>query len=808
MKHPEILEKLTLEQKVALLSGRDVWSTYAFPKAGVPSMVLSDGPHGLRRQLGRGDHLGQRPSQPATCFPTAACLAGSWDPKLLEEVGQALGEEAAAQGVQMLLGPGLNLKRSPLGGRNFEYFSEDPYLSGKLAAAMVRGIQSQGVAACIKHFAANSQELLRMTSDSVVDERTLRELYLTGFEIAVKEGRPLGVMSSYNRVNGTYANENFHLLTEILRGEWGFQGAVVTDWGACSSQAAGLRAGSNLEMPGTQGDSDREVLQALERGELTQEVIDQRVDELLDVVLTTHAAAQKAPKTFDARAHHALARRAAAESAVLLKNEGGLLPLAPGTRVAVLGDLALEPRYQGAGSSLVRPTRLDRPLDCLRESGLTIIGHARAYRRDGRPGENLEREAAELARKAEAVILYLGIPECFESEGLDRDRLALPENQVRALEAVSRANPNVVVVLAGGGVVELPWLDRCRALLHGSLGGQAGAGAAADLLTGKRSPSGRLSETFLRKAADAPNARCFPGRERTAEYREGPYVGYRYYETVDKPVAFPFGFGLSYTTFSYSHLEVSREAVSFTLANTGRRPGAEVAQVYVSGPRDKVFRPALELKGFQKVWLEPGETRRVEIPLDEYAFRWYHPLHGRWEVEGGTYRIQVGPNAGSLPLQACLEVEGTDPGEVYEKAVFAPYFSGHVEDVPDRAFAALLGRPIPEARWDRRAPLTMQDSLAQLGYAKGRAARFADRLLTRLARKKEERGEPDPVTLFIRNMPFRGLVKLSNGLADTQMAQGILEMANGHGFRGFGRTLRAFFAKGRAQRARKKQLGL
>ena len=808
MKHPEILKKLTLEQKVALLSGRDVWSTYAFPEAGVPSMVLSDGPHGLRRQLGRGDHLGQRPSQPATCFPTAACLAGSWDPELLEEVGVALGREAAAQGVQMLLGPGLNLKRSPLGGRNFEYFSEDPYLSGKLAAAMIRGIQSQGVAACPKHFAANNQELLRMTSDSVVDERTLRELYLTGFEIAVKEGRPLAVMSSYNRVNGVYANENPHLLTEILREEWGFSGMVVTDWGGCRSQAAGLLAGSNLEMPGTQGDSDREVLEALERGELTEELIDRRADELLEVVLTAHEGARRAPKRCDPEVHHALARRAAAESAVLLKNEDGFLPLAPGTRTAVLGDLALEPRYQGAGSSLVRPTRLERPLDCLRNSGLDVVGYARAYRRDGRPSERLERAAAELARRSEAVILYLGIPECFESEGLDRDRLALPDNQIRLLETVVQANPNVAVVLSGGGVVELPWLEQCRALLHGSLGGQAGAGAAADLLTGKVNPSGRLSETFLCRAGDAPNAKYFPGRERTAEYREGPYVGYRYYQTVGRPAAFPFGFGLSYTAFAYSDLQVSREAAAFTLTNTGRRAGAEVAQLYVTGPREKIFRPALELKGFQKVLLKPGESRRVTIPLDGYTFRWFNPQSGHWEVEEGTYRVSVGPNAEELPLSAALEVKGTAPGAVYDRVRLAPYFSGHVEDVPDEAFAALLGRPIPEARWDRTAPLTLLDSLAQLEYAKGRAARLADRMLTCMARRKARRGEPDPVTLFIRNMPFRGLVKLSNGLADTEMALGILEMANGRGFRGFVHTVKALFAKNRARRARKKRLGL
>ena len=493
---------------------------------------------------------------------------------------------------------------------------------------------------------------------------------------------------------------------------------------------------------------------------------------------------------------------------MLLKNEGGFLPLAPGTRVAVLGDLALEPRYQGAGSSLVRPTRLDRPLDCLKESGLDVIGHAKAYRRNGQPSERLEREAAELARRAEAVILFLGIPECFESEGLDRDHLALPDNQVRALEAVAQANPNVAVVLAGGGALELPWLGRCKALLHGYLGGQAGAGAAADLLTGKVAPSGRLAETFPLVLADAPNARYFPGRERTAKYREGLFVGYRYYQTVGKPVAFPFGFGLSYTTFAYSDLSVRRDGVSFTLTNTGTRPGAEVAQVYLTGPRDRVFRPALELKGFQKVALRPGESRRVAIPLDGYAFRWFNPRTNQWEVEGGTYRISVGPNAGDLPLSDSLEVEGSAPGAVYDREALECYFSGRVEDVPDGAFETLLGRPIPEAKWDRSAPLTLEDSFYQLSYARGRAARLANWVLGRMAKRKARLGEPDPVSLFIRNMPFRGLVKLSNGLADTKFALGALDMANGHGFRGFGKALSAFVSTRLEHRRRRKRLGL
>ena len=800
MKHPELIKALTLKQKVALLSGRDIWSTYPIPQQNIPAMYLSDGPHGVRKQLGASDHLGLNASQPATCFPTAAGVANSWNPDLAAEMGRAIGEEAACQQVNVLLGPGLNTKRNPLGGRSFEYYSEDPYLSGKLAAAFIRGVQENGISACPKHFAANSQELLRMTSDSVVDERTLRELYLTGFEIAVKEGRPLGVMSSYNRVNGTYANENPHLLTEILREEWGFDGIVVTDWGACNRQVDGLKAGSNLEMPGTQGDSDREVLKALDRGEISLDVIDRRVDELLDVALATNKAARTAPKHFDEGAHHALARRAAAESAVLLKNEGGFLPLAPGTRVAVLGDLALEPRYQGAGSSLVRPTRLDRPLDCLKESGLDVIGHAKAYRRSGQPSERLEREAAELARRAEAVLLFLGIPECFESEGLDRDHLALPDNQVRALEAVAQANPNVAVVLAGGGALELPWLGRCKALLHGYLGGQAGAGAAADLLTGKVAPSGRLAETFPLVLADAPNARYFPGRERTAEYREGLFVGYRYYQTVGKPVAFPFGFGLSYTTFAYSDLKVTPKQATFTLKNTGVVDGAEVAQLYVSRTDGQVFRPVKELKGFQKVFLKAGESKQVTIPLDDKAFRYFNVRTNRFEVEGGAYQVMIGASVADIKLTATVEVKGTDAVAPYDPATLPSYYSGKITAVSDAEFETLYGGPVPDGHWNSAGLLEMNDALCQMYYAKNPIARLVYKILTSLIEKAEAKGKPDLNLLFIYNMPFRGIAKMTGGACTMEMAEGILTMVNGHFCKGLGKVLGGLGRAGKKQK--------
>ena len=806
MKHQDILDQLTLEQKVALLSGRDVWSTYPFPQAGVPSMFLSDGPHGVRKQLGEGDHLGLNASQPSTCFPTAAGIANSWDPELATQAGRIIGKEAACLQVNVLLGPGLNIKRSPLGGRNFEYYSEDPYLSGKMAAAFIRGVQENGISACPKHFAANSQELLRMTCDSVVDERALRELYLTNFEIAVKEGHPKSIMSSYNKLNGTYANENAHLLTEILRDEWGFDGFVVTDWGGCNSQTDGLKAGSNLEMPGTIGDSDREVLASLKEGRITEAEIDLRVDQLLDVILSTAKATQEGKKEFDQQAHHDAARVTAAQTAVLLKNQDGILPLAAGTRVAVIGDMALEPRHQGAGSSLVNPTKLDKPLDCLKKSGLDVVGHAQGYLRSGKQDQALQQAAVQLASTADVVLLYLGLPEIFESEGMDRSHMHLPENQNQLVQAVAAVNPNVVVVLSGGSPVELPWLDQCKGLIHGYLGGQAGAGAMADLLTGKTNPSGKLAETYPITYEDTPNCNYFPGRELTAEYRESIFVGYRYYLSAQKPVCFPFGYGLSYTTFQYSDLSVSDQEVTFTLTNTGDRAGAEVAQLYVALPNSKIFRAARELKGFAKVFLQPGESRQVTIPLDDKAFRYFNVKTNRWEVESGRYQLMVAASAEDVRLTGEVEVKGTDAPIPYDAKELSCYFSAQVENVPDGQFETLLGRPIPQSKWDRSAPLGMNDSLLQMSYAKGLVARFAAGRLAAIQRSSEAKGAPNLNVLFIHNMPFRGLAKMSNGLASTEMAASVLEICNGHFFRGLGKVIGGFFANGKLRKERSKRL--
>ena len=791
MKYQERISQMTLEEKASLLTGGTQFTTKPIQRLGVPSMFLSDGPHGLRKQAGPADHLGLNPSIPATCFPTAATMAASWDPALGEALGQALGQEAVAQGVSVVLGPGLNIKRSPLCGRNFEYFSEDPYLAGKMAAAYIRGIQSQGVAACPKHFAANSQELLRMHSDSVVDTRTLREIYLTGFEIAVKEGRPLSLMSSYNQINGVYANENPWLLGDVLVDEWGFDGMVVSDWGGSNDHVEAVRAGSHLEMPASGLSADRELVAAVQEGRLSEALLDRRVDEFLHTLFATAIPPEKADGVLDEAGHHDLARRCAEGSVVLLKNEDGFLPLKAGTRVGLIGDFAQTPRYQGAGSSLVNATRLDSTVDLMEGSGLTLVGYEQGFVRNGAADQGLRAKAVALAETCEVVLLYLGLDELGESEGLDRAHMRIHQNQVDLLEAVHAVNPNVAVVLSAGSSLETPWEDRCKAMVYGCLSGQAGAGAVLNVLTGKVNPSGKLAETWPLRLEDAAVSAYYPGKERTAEYREGLYVGYRWFDKGQKPVRYPFGHGLSYTTFAYSDLTATPQGVTFTLENTGPTAGAEVAQLYVSPKSSLVFRPEKELKGFLKVFLQPGEKRTVTIPLDDKAFRYFHPGEDRWVTEGGTYDLLVGASAAEVRLTAQVEVEGERVPSPYDTEKLPSYHNGAVSDVSDVEFAILLGRPIPPSRWDRSKPLGRNDSISQLFYAKGLSARLAYKILSHMRQKAEKRGSPDLNILFIINIPFRGIAKMMGGAFDMAMVDALLEAVNGHFFRGVGHLLSA-----------------
>ena len=765
-----LLKKLTLEEKCALLSGAETFKTRGMPEHGIPQIWLSDGPHGLRKQAGESDHLGLNPSVPATCFPTASAVANSWDAALGEEIGAALGEEAAAQEVSVVLGPGLNMKRNPLCGRSFEYFSEDPYLAGKLAAGYIRGIQSKGVAACPKHFAVNSQETRRMASDSIVDERTLREIYLTGFEIAVKEGHPRSIMSSYNLVNGTYANENKHLLMEILRGEWGFDGAVITDWGGSNDHALGVKNGSTLEMPAPGGDSVRELLAAVESGKISESDIDARLSELLPLVFDTKAALDAAPREFDAAAHHALARRAAEESLVLLKNEGALLPLAAGSKVAVIGDFAKNPRYQGAGSSMVNSTQVDVLLDKLLDSELNVIGYQQGFDRHGKPDAALQKSACELATQADTVVLCMGLDEIAESEGLDRSNLRLAQNQVDLLQAVAAVNPKIVVVLYSGSVVETPWLDNCQALLYAALGGQAGAGAVADALTGKVNPCGKLAETWPLAYADVPSAADFATRRKTVEYREGLYIGYRYFTTAEKAVRFPFGYGMSYTTFAYSDMAADEQGVSLTVTNTGSVAGTEIVQLYVAKKNSELFRPARELKGFARVTLAPGEKQRITITLDDKAFRFWNVKANRWEIEGGEYELLVGAGVEDIRLCEKISVHGTATVHPYEDRDLDCYYKGDVLHVSDADFEKLLGHPIPNGKTKIDRNLT----LGELNHARSPLGWLVWLVLTILLDVSYKRGKPDLNILFQYNMPLRALAKMTNGAISMGMVDGIV----------------------------------
>lgn len=783
------IEKMSLEEKAAMLQGWTTWTSFENPRLEIPAMFLSDGPHGLRKQAGAGDHLGLNASIPSTCFPTASGMANTWDEELGEELGRALGEEAAANEVNVVLGPGLNIKRNPLCGRNFEYFSEDPYLSGKMAAAYIRGIQENGIAACPKHFAANSQEMRRMAMDSVVDERTFREIYLTGFEIAVKEGKAKAIMSSYNMINGIYANENAHLLTDILRKEWGFDGFVVTDWGGDNDHVEGVRAGSNLVMPAPGPDCAISLVEAVKEGRIQESVLDERIREILPIVFSTNEAVKKAPKKYDEEAHHELAKKCAKASIVLLENDG-ILPLNKETKIAIIGDFAQTPRYQGAGSSVVNPTKLDNLMACAKEAGMNITGYAKGYdRTNPAPKAELIAEAVKAVEDAEAVLLCIGLEEILESEGMDRLHMSLSEAQQELIWAVGKAHKNVILVISGGSSFEMPQKELYRAAIHGYLGGQAGAGAMVDVLLGKECPSGKLNETWWNTLSDNPSYPYFPSKQRTAEYREGLYVGYRYSDTVNVKVRYPFGYGLSYTNFDYSNLTADKNNVRFTLKNTGNYDGAEIAQVYVSCKNGRVFRPKKELKGFQKVFLKAGESKQVTIHLDDKAFRYFNVKTNQWEIETADYEIHVAANVSDVKLTTTIHVEGGNAPVPYDE--IACYESGEIESVSDREFEALLGRAIPNGNWEGQ--LQRNDAICQLYYAKLWLARGVCKILTNMKNASEAKGKPDLNILFIYNMPFRAIGKMTGGMLSQKMVDDIVFMVNGHFFRGVGRLIADFF---------------
>ena len=803
MKHQDIIEKMTLEEKCAYLSGKNAWDTRSFSSIGVDVLHHADGPTGVRKQAGKGDHLGLNASVPATCFPTAATLANSWDVGLLEKVGEGLGIEAAAEDVNVLLGPGINIKRNPLCGRNFEYYSEDPYLSGKLAAAMIKGIQSNGIAACVKHFAVNSQELRRMAMDSVLDERTLREIYITAFEIAIKEGKPKSLMTSYNMVNGVYANENEHLLMDILRKDIGFDGMVVTDWGASNDHALGVKNGSSLEMPAPGLDSARELLEALKTGKISESDIDARVDELIDITLSTKNKKKPQDKAKMFEDNNALAREAARKSIVLLKNEENILPLDKSKKVAIIGDFAFSPRYQGAGSSMVNATIVEDAQKLIKKLDLNIIGMAHGYSRADKEDESLVNEAIELAKQADIVLYFFGLNEASESEGLDRTHLRIPNNQVKLLEKLSKVNENIVGIISAGSCIEMPWEKNLKGILHGYLFGQAGMGAVFELLNGEYSPSGKLSESIVKKYEDVPNIKYYPSKERTSEYRESIFVGYRYFTTANVPVMYPFGYGLSYTKFKYSDIEADRDKVSFCIENTGEFAGEEIAQLYIGLKESKIFRAKLELKGFEKVFLNSGEKKKVTILFDDKAFRFYNVATNAFEIESGEYDIYIGSSCVDIRLQSKVSVEGNATVLPYNKSDLPSYFDGNVTNVSDEEYRALLGREIPDGSWS--GELGINDALCQMYYAKSFIARHAYKVLDKRLKKSLEAGVPDLNTLFQFNMPFRAIGKMSNGQVSMEMVDAILLLVNGRFFKGLTGIIKGYFKNRKANKIYKEK---
>jgi len=813
-----VLAAMTLEEKVALLSGRDFWSLAGVERLGVPSIVVTDGPYGLRKAKATSP-TDLADSVLATCFPTSSALAATWSPELVEEVGSAIGREAAAEAVSVVLGPGANIKRTPLCGRNFEYLSEDPLLSARLAAAWIRGVQALGVGASLKHFAANNQETRRMTVDALVDERALREIYLASFEQAVTEGHPWTVMAAYNRLNGTYCTEHGGLLTGILRDEWGFDGVIMSDWGAVNRRGVALEAGLDLAMPGLGGRGDAALQREIAEGRLSAEAVDAGAGRILALIART-AAAREAGATYDRDAHHELARRAAEQAVVVLRNDG-LLPLDPSARVLVAGAFAKAPRFQGAGSSMITPHRLDDAWAGLVASrGEARLAYAPGYRLDADETDaELLAEAREAARAADVVLAFVGLTEAAETEGIDRVSLRLPAAHDALVESLLEVNPRVVVVLANGAPVEMPWAPRTTAIVEGYLGGQAGGSAVARVLTGAAEPGGRLAETFPVRWADNPVA-GLPAGPRLAEYRESVYVGYRYYDTVGAEVLYPFGHGLAYTTFAYGDLAVREDPAtgdgliaSVIVTNAGTRPGWEVVQVYVHDVTSSVFRPEQELRGFAKVWLAPGESSRVEVPLGRRAFAYWDAMAHGWAVEGGQFEVRVGASSRDIRATVVVDV----PGDAIRPASTEPEaINGTYRLVPGRgfdraAFEALYGRPLPVDSPEPPGQYTLNTPLADM---RSPVAGLLMRVMRRQAMAFVGGDAASPlgriISATIGETTLRMFRMMTGGAVDGRMLDGLLLLTNGRYGLGVRTVLRAALAGrlGTGGRAARRDRGL
>ncbi len=793
----KVLSELTLEEKAGLCSGKTFWLTKAVERLGVPSVMMTDGPHGLRKEIQKSSGTNiMKGSQPSTCFPTAVTTASGWDRQLVAGVGKAIGEEAIDQGVSTVLGPGTNIKRSPLCGRNFEYFSEDPFLAGEMATAYVNGLQSTGVGCSLKHYAGNNQEYLRMSIDAKIDERTLREIYLPAFENTVKRAQPQQVMCSYNMLNGEFVSDSRRMLTEILREEWGFKGIVVSDWGATDDRVLGLKGGLDLEMPGNKGMNDRRIVKAVNEGTLTMEELDVVVERMLRYISEcADRKAENAGKKADYEAHHEFARKVAAESSVLLKNDDSLLPLSKTDKITVIGKLAEVVRYQGSGSSHIVPTYLNSVLDVLTKEGVNFTySEGYSLKKDGFSQKLLDK-ALESAKTADKVVCFIGLTDIYESEGFDRTHMELPLGHNKLAMELLKIRPDTIFVLQGGSPVVLPWFDDAKAVLNTYLGGQAVAEATVDLLLGKVNPSGKLAETYPYANESCSAAKLFPMGPQYVEYRESIYVGYRWYDSAKLDVRFPFGYGLSYTTFEYSDLKLDKQTVSdsdtltvtFNVTNTGKVDGKEVVQVYVRDPECSVFKAEKELKGFDKVFVKAGETVSVSINLDKRSFSFYNTETNDWYAEAGKYEILVGASSRDIRLSGEVTLTSEKQPVRDYKAIAPVYFDvQNVKDWPKDQFEALYGQAIPENHQQQRGEFTPNSSMSDVKSVP--LGKFLYNVLSGGGKLVAGSAANSAMIVeSIKTMPLRAFSGYSGGILSPMTVDGLVMMLNKEkgGFRKF-----------------------
>lgn len=788
MKHSDIVGKMSLKQKAEFVSGANYWYLKSEPKLGLPKIMLTDGPNGLRKQNTekRPDGIGLGNSVPSTCFPPAVTASCSWDEDLLFSEGEAIAEECLKENVSVILGPGTNIKRSPVCGRNFEYLSEDPLLSGKCAAALVRGIQSKGVGASLKHFACNSQEAFRMVIDEIIDERALRELYLTAFEICVKEAQPWTVMNSYNRINGVYSSQNKWLQETVLRDEWGFDGLIVTDWGSSVDRIPGLKCGTDLEMPSSGTLNEKKIIQAVKSGELDESVLDKAVDNVTQLILRAKPVLNNS-HSYDIKSHHKLAQKIAEGSMVLLKNEDGILPLKEGKKLAIIGEMAKSPRFQGAGTSVINPTMLNNAADEFEKLGVSFTYSQGYNAATDEIDDALVSQAVKNAEEADTAIVFAGLTEGFEAEGYDRKNTEMPSCQNYLISKVAKANPNTVVVLAGGSVIHMPWINEVKAVLNSGLGGQAGAAAAVNILTGKVNPSGKITETYPLSFEDNPTYGNYPGGPVTSEHRESVYIGYRYYDKAKKDVLFPFGYGLSYTKFEYSDLKLSSYEIkdtdsltlSFKIKNTGGREGAEIAQIYVSDKQSTIFRPDRELRAFKKVFLKPGEEKEVTIELSKRAFAFFNVNSNGWTVETGEFDILVGASSRDIRLSKTLNVISTESCEIPDYSKTSPaYYSADIKNMNGEQFEAIYGKKLPENKIDRNKKIDIYCCINDAKHTKwgGKAAKFIKFIMSKMGSK--ENGDGAMLAAMATQIPIRNFVNMSMGVFSPKMAEGLIQILN------------------------------